>query len=66
MTRLRNFIPEKVKLQLYRTAILLHLTFMYFSVVWNFIKASDTRKIERIQEKALGAIYRNIKQGFKL
>ena len=53
--RLRNLIPEKVKLQLYRTAILPHLT--YCSIVWHFLKASDTRKLERIQDKALRAIY---------
>ena len=53
--RLRNLIPEKIKLQLYRTAILSHLT--YCSVVWHFIKASDTRKLERIQERALRTIY---------
>ena len=55
--RLRNLIPEKVKLQLYRTAIVPHLT--YCSVVWHFFKASDTRKLERIQERALRAIYRD-------
>ena len=32
--RLRNIIPEKVKLQLYRTAILPHLT--YCSSIHNF------------------------------
>lgn len=53
--RLRNLIPEKAKLQRYRMAILPHLT--YCSVVWHFLKASDTRKLERIQEKALRAIY---------
>ena len=55
--RLGNLILEKVKLQLYRTVILPHLT--YCSVVWHFIKASDTRKLERIQERALRAIYRD-------
>ena len=54
---LRNLIPEKVKLQLYQTAILPHLT--YCSVVWHFLKAFDTHKLERIQEKALRAIYRD-------
>jgi len=49
--RLRNLILEKVKLQLHESAILTHLT--YRSVVWNFIKVSHTRKLERIQEKAL-------------
>lgn len=54
---LRNLIPEKVKLQQYRTAILPHLT--YCSVVWHFLKASDTRKLGRIKDKALRDIYRD-------
>ena len=48
---------RQVKLQLYRTAILPHLT--YCSVVWHFIKASDTCKLESIQERALRTIYRD-------
>ena len=57
LMRLRNLIPEKAKLQLYKTAILPHLA--YCSVVWHFIRASDTRKLERIQERALRSIYRD-------
>ena len=53
--RLRNLIPEKVKLQLFRTAILPHLT--YWFVVWHFLKASNPLDLERIQDKALRAIY---------
>ena len=52
--RLRNLIPEKVKLQLYRSAILPHLT--YCSIVWHFIKASDTRK-PRGSKKRLSGLF---------
>ena len=55
--RLRNLIPEKVKLQLYKSTILPHLT--YCSVMWHVLKASDTLKLETIQEKALRTIYRD-------
>ena len=50
INRLRN-----LKLQLFKGAILPHLT--YCSTVWNFCRASDSRKLERVQERALRAIY---------
>ena len=55
INRLRNLIPQKAKLQLFKGAILPHLT--YCSTVWNFCRASDSRKLERVQERALRAIY---------
>ena len=53
--RLRNLIPTETKLLLYKTAILPHLT--YCDTVWHFCKASDKRKLERVQERALRAVY---------
>ena len=55
ISRLRNLIPQNAKLQLFKGAILPYLT--YCSTVWNFCKASDSRKLERVQERALRAIY---------
>ena len=55
--RLRNLIPCNAKLTLYKSAILPHLT--YCHLVWNFCKSSDSRKIERVQERALRAIYKS-------
>ena len=55
LARLRNLIPCKTKLQLYLTAILPHLT--YCQIVWHFCKQSERRKLERLQERALRAIY---------
>ena len=52
---LRNPLPQKAKLQLFKGAILPHLT--YCSTVWNFCRASDSRKLERVQERALRAFY---------
>jgi len=54
---LRNMIPMHAKLQIYKSAILPLLT--YCHVVWHFCCSSDTRKLERVQEKALRAIYCN-------
>ena len=49
--RLRNFIPTRTKLQLFKAAILPYLT--YSHLVWHFCRASESRKLERIQERAL-------------
>ena len=54
--RLRNLIPCQAKLILYKTAIMPHLT--YCHLVWNFCKSSDGRKIERIQERSLRAVFK--------
>ena len=50
--RLRNLIPQNVKLQLLKGANLPHLT--YCSTVWNVWKASDSRKLERFKTGHLG------------
>ena len=55
--RLRNLIPTEAKLQLYKSAILPHLT--YCHLVWHFCRASDTRKLERVQERGMRAIFRD-------
>ena len=51
LARLRNLITTETKLLLYKTAIMPYLT--YCHLTWHFCKASDTRKVERIQERAL-------------
>ena len=48
LMRLRNGIPIKAKLQLYKAAVLLHLT--YCHLVWHFFRASDSRKLEQLQD----------------
>jgi len=55
INRLRNLIPQNAKLQLFKGAILPHLT--YCSTVWNVWKSSDSRKLERVQDRALRTIY---------
>ena len=56
LVRLRNLIPCNAKLSLYKSSILPHLT--YCHLVWHFCNASDRRKLERIQERALRAVYK--------
>ena len=57
LLRLRNLIPCSAKLQLYKSAILPHLT--YCDTVWHFCKSSDRCKLERIQERALRAVFKS-------
>ena len=47
--RLRNLIATNANIQLYKVAILPHMT--YCSTVWHFCKKSDARKVERVQEE---------------
>ena len=56
LVRLRNFFPCLAKFTIYKSSILSYLT--YFHLVWHFCKASDRGKIERLQERALRAVYR--------
>ena len=53
--RLRNLLPTGTRLQLFKAAILPYLT--YCHLVWHFCRASDSRKLERVQERALRAFY---------
>ena len=53
----RNLIANDAKLHLYRTAILPHVT--YCHLVWHFCRASDTGRLERVQERRLSAVFRD-------
>ena len=55
--RLRNLIPTKAKLVIYKSAVLPYLT--YCHLVWHFCTSSDARKLERLQERGLRAVYRD-------
>ena len=55
MTRLRNLIPTTAKLQLYKAAVLPYLT--YCSIAWHFCRGSDARRVERVQERGLRAVF---------
>ena len=57
LSRLRNLIPCKAKLLLYKSFILPYLT--YCHLIWHFCKSSDKRKLERLQERALRVIYKS-------
>ena len=56
--RLRKLIPTEAKLRIYKTAILPHLT--YCNLVWHFCKATDKKKLERVNERGLRAVFYGI------
>ena len=55
LMRLKNLIPTQTKLELYKATVLPYLT--YCHLIWHFCRASGSRRLERIQERALRAIY---------
>ena len=55
--RLRNLIPTTAKLVLFKSAVLPYNT--YCHLVWHFCRSSDARKLERLQERGLRAVYRD-------
>ena len=57
LRRLRKIIPTHSKLQLYKAVILPHLT--YCSTIGHFCRASDKRKVDRLQERAPRVVFNN-------
>ena len=63
LVRLRNLIPCQAKLILYKTAIMPHLT--YCHLVWNSCRSSDRKKIKRVQERALRAVFKSTTETYE-
>ena len=61
--RLRNLIPTEAKFHLFKAAILPHLT--YCHLVWHFCRASDTRRLERVQERGLRAVFKDKQSSYQ-
>ena len=57
LNRLKNILPCRTKETLYRAFILLHFT--YCSQIWHHYGARNTRKIERVNERALRYVYQD-------
>ena len=55
LSHLKNLVPVPAKLTLFKSAILPHLT--YCQKAWHFAIASDKRKLEKIQGRALRVFY---------
>ena len=63
LLRLRELTPCKAKLIIYKSSILPHLT--YCHLVWHNCRSSDSRKIERIQERALRAVFNSHSESYE-
>ena len=57
LMRVRNLIPTKAKLILFKSAVLLYLT--YCHLVWHFCRCRDGRNLERLQERGRRVVYRD-------
>ena len=58
LMRLRNMLTTSAKLKIFISIIMPQIT--YCHTVWHFFRASDStigRKMERVQERALRAVY---------
>ena len=53
--RFRKLIPTEAKLRIFKAFILPQVT--YCRIVWHHCRSTDERKLERLQERALRAIY---------
>ena len=62
LIRLKHLLPARAKLQLFKPAILPHLT--YCGTAWHFCRASNRPKVERLQDIALRIVI-NSKLGLK-
>ena len=61
--RLRNLIPTEPKLHLFKAAILPRLTHCH--LVCYFCRASDTRRLERVQERGLRAVFKDKQSSYQ-
>ena len=57
MMRLKNLVSTATKLQRFKDAMLPYLSCCHLT--WHFCRVSDKRKLERIQERGLRAVFRD-------
>ena len=63
LMRLRNMLTTSAKLKIFFSFILPQIT--YCHTVWHFCRASDSRKMECVQERALRAVYCDTKSSYE-
>ena len=63
MMRPKKLIPTNAKLTLHKSAILPYLTYCHLN--WHVCTACNKRKLERMQERALRALFLNKQSSYK-
>ena len=63
LMRLRSMLTTSAKLKIFISFILSIITFCH--TVWHFCRASDSRKMERVQERALRAVFCDTKSSYE-
>ena len=66
MMRLKKLIPTNAKLTLYKSAILPYLTYCHDLIMtWHLCTACNERKLERMQARALRALFLDKQSSYK-
>ncbi len=63
LMRLSTKLPVESKLTILKAFVVSN--FLYCAVVWHMCSKSDTKKVEKVQERALCFIYRNFESDYK-
>ncbi len=63
LMRLSTILPVESKLTIFNAFIVSN--FLYCPVVWHMCSKSDTKKVEKVQERALCFIYRKFESDYK-
>ena len=63
LMRLRNMLTTSAKRKIFISFILPQIT--YCHTVWLYCRASDSRKMERVQERALRAVYCDTRSSYE-
>ena len=64
LSRLSNVLNVDTKILILQSFILSH--FMYCCIIWHFCSISDTKKIEKMQLKALRHIYKDYTSSYEM
>ena len=64
LSRLSNVLNVDTKMLILQSFILSH--FMYCCIIWHFCSISDTKKIEKMQLKALRHIYKDYTSSYEM
>ena len=59
LNRLKNALPCITKEALYRAFILPHFDYIYCSQIWHHCGVRNTKKLERVNERALRLVYKD-------